>query len=88
MMRDLKRYWDDVRQIRAGLPEFVWVIEDDGVHPPVEAGSEIAARLLQVRSHRLATEEEIRSLSARETALHRQRAQDRLRREGIAIVTV
>jgi hypothetical protein len=87
-MRDLRRYWDEVREIRAGLPEFVWVVEADGVHPPVEVGSEIAARLLQARSHRPATEEEVRSHSARETASNRQQAEGRLRREGVAIVTI
>jgi hypothetical protein len=87
-MRDLKRYWGEVREIRAGLPEFVWVVEADGSGLPVEVGSGVAARLLQAKSHRLATEDEVQSKNARDTESNRQRAQDLLRREGVAIVTI
>jgi len=88
MMRDLKRYWSDVREIRAGLPEFVWLVEADGVPSPVEVGSETAAHLLHGKSHRLATDEEIRSQNARDIASRRLRAHEKLRREGVTIVPV
>lgn len=85
-MRDLKRYWDDVREIQAGLPGFVWLVEAES--SPVQVGSETAARLLQAKSHRLATEEEVGVHGAREAASNRQQALDALRRRGVAVVAV
>jgi hypothetical protein len=87
-MRDLKRLWQDIREIQARLPEFVWVVEVDRIHSPVEVGAEVAARLLQAKSHRLATEEEVGSHRERERALNRRQAEDRLRRDGIAVVAL
>lgn len=88
MMRDLKRLWQEIREIQATLPEFVWVVEIGRAHAPIEVGAEVAARLLQAMSHRLATEVEVALQRDREIGLNRQRTEDRLRRDGIAIVTL
>jgi hypothetical protein len=85
-MRDVKQYWDDVRELHAGLPEFVWVV--DAESSPVQVRAEIAARLLQAKSHRIATEEEVLAFRASQASYSRQQALDRLRREGIAVVAV
>jgi hypothetical protein len=87
-MHDLKRYWAEVRTKRASLPEFSWLIELDRVHPPIEVGSDIAARLLTAQSHRLATEAEVGSQQALETVSKRQRMVEKLRRDGVAIVPI
>jgi hypothetical protein len=86
MMADLKRLWQEIREIQATLPEFVWVVEIGHAHPPIEVSAEVAARLFQATSHRLATEEEIGLQRDRGIALNRRRTEDRLRREGIAVV--
>jgi len=88
MMSDLKRLWQEIREIQATLPEFVRVVEVGRAHPPIEVKAEVAARLLQASSHRLATEAEVGSQRDREVALTRRRAEDRLRREGIAVVAL
>jgi hypothetical protein len=85
-MRDLKAYWDQVREIRGGLPEFVWLVAAAG--SPVQAGSGVAARLLQAKTHRLATEDEVQSHRAQESAWNRQQTQQRLEREGVVIVAI
>ena len=87
-MRDVKRYWDEVREIRARLPEFVWLMECGVAGRPVEVGSGIAARLLQAKSHRLATDDEVRSHGAREAEANRQRTHEKLRRQGVAVVAL
>jgi hypothetical protein len=88
-MRDLKRVWEDIREIQAGLPGGdVWVVAVDAVSAPVEVGNANAARLLHAKSHRLATDDEVRSHHEFETESNRRRAEDRLRREGVAIVTI
>ena len=76
------------RETRAKLPEFAWLVELDRAHPPIEVGSETAARLLNAKSHRLATEEEIGSLQAREKLSKRQSMVEKLRRDGVAIVPI
>ena len=88
MMRDLKRLWQEVSEIQARLAEFVWVVEIDRIHAPVEVRGEVAARLLQAKSHRVATEEEVSLHRERERTSNRRNEQDRLRREGIAVVAL
>jgi hypothetical protein len=91
-MRNVRRYWQEVRTIQASLPEFVWVVS---VENPVEgfAGGCIAqvaaaqaARLLHAGSHRLATEAEIEAHRADEEAARLLRVHARLERQGIAVV--
>jgi hypothetical protein len=86
-MRDLKRYWQEVGAIEERLPRFVWVVNLEGGFP-VEVSAAGAAPLLQEKSHRLATEEEVRARQATETALNREAAREDLRRQGIAVVAI
>jgi len=85
-MRDLKACWEEIREIRGGLPEFVWLVAGGG--SPVQVGSGLAARLLQAKTHRLATEDEVRSHRAQEAAWNRQQTEQRLRREGVVVVMI
>jgi hypothetical protein len=81
-----RTYWEEIREIRAGLPEFVWVVA--GGSSPVQAGSGVAARLLHAKTHRLATDHEVSAHRTSESAWNRQQAEDNLRREGVAVVVV
>ena len=84
-MRDIRRYWSDVRALEASLPEFVWLVDVDG-SAPVEVTARNAAQLLLAKSHRLASEEELSIQRAEEMVLCKARQKDRRRREGVAVV--
>lgn len=84
-MRDLQRYWQEIRAIQAGLPEFVWVIAEQCL---IEVSSAIAARLLHAKSHRLATEEEVAAQKQRDRESKRRQTREKLRREGVAVIEV
>jgi hypothetical protein len=93
-MRDLKKYWQEVREIERSLPEFVWLTSVECCFQGQVGGSvaEVsasqAAPLLYAKSHRVATEDEVSSYRAREEA-HKQRVlSEDLQREGVAIVSV
>jgi hypothetical protein len=85
-MRDLRKYWHDVRVMARVLPEFVWVAGEDG--RLVEVSAEVAAKLLIAKSHRLATEEEIRARGEAETARNREMALEGRRKRGIEVIPV
>lgn len=85
-MRDLRKYWQDVHAMARALPEFVWVAGEDGVL--VEVGAELAAKLLVGKSHRLATEEEIRMRGELEKARRREMAAEGRRKRGVEVVGV
>ncbi|HLX44445.1 MAG TPA: hypothetical protein VKR43_13465 [Bryobacteraceae bacterium] len=85
-MRNLKSYWDEIREIRSGLPEFVWLVAAGG--SLVQAGSGVAARLLKAKTHRLATEDEVRVHRDQECAWNRQQTEQRLRREGVVVIAI
>jgi hypothetical protein len=85
-MRDLRKYWRDVRTLAASLPAFVWVVSEDGCL--VEAAAEVAAKLLIVKSHRLATEDEIRARSEAEAARNRETTKQGRRKRGIEVVAI
>ncbi len=57
-MRDIRRYWKEVRELQASLPEFVWLVDVEG-SAPVEVTAERASQLLLAKSHRVASEEEL-----------------------------
>ena len=57
-MRDIRRYWKEVRALEASLPEFVWLVDVEG-SVPVEVGAGRAAQLLLAKSHRVASEDEL-----------------------------
>jgi hypothetical protein len=84
-MRDLQQYWQEIRAIESGLPQFVWVIAEDCL---MEVARAVAARLLHAKSHRLATEEEVKLRKAREAEEQRKAEKERKRRKGIEVVEV
>jgi hypothetical protein len=86
-MRDLRRYWKEVRSLEASLPEFVWLVDAEG-SVPVEVGAGRAAQLLLAKSHRLASEEELSVQREKELAAGQQRKRDARRREGVAVVSL
>lgn len=84
-MRDLQRYWEEIRAIESGLPQFVWVIAEDCL---IEVARAVAARLLHAKSHRLATEDEVKNRKAREVEAIRLAETEKRRREGVEVVEV
>ncbi len=87
-MRDLRKYWQEVRAIQSGLADFVWIVAVAGTPQLVEVRAEQAAKMLHGGTHRLATEEEIEAHQAAEDSLRQRAFRDDLRRRGIAMVTV
>jgi hypothetical protein len=91
-MPDLKKYWQDIRAIEQSLPGEVWLMSLENRARGQVAGSMAqvagtsAAKLLYAKSHRLATEEEVRANQARQAETQRQVSQQRLRDRGIAII--
>jgi hypothetical protein len=93
-MPDLKKYWQDIRAIQQGLPAVVWLMSLENRARSQVAGSmaevaaAAAAKLLHAKSHRLATEEEIRVHLTRQMEAQRQTTRQRLRDRGIALIPV
>lgn len=85
-MRDIRRYWKEVRALEASLPEFVWMV-DVGGSVPVEVGAGRAAQLLLAKSHRVASEDELSVQRGKEIVARKERQRDARRREGVAVVT-
>jgi hypothetical protein len=84
-VRDIRRYWKEVRDLEATLPEFVWLVDVEG-SAPVEVSAARAAQLLLAKSHRVASEEELGAQRAKEVAVGKELQRDRRRREGVAVV--
>jgi len=84
-MRDIRRYWQEVRALEASLPEFVWLVDVEG-SVPVEVGARLAAQLLIEKSHRLASEEELSTQREIEAGARKERQRERRRRDGVAVV--
>lgn len=82
-MRDVRRYWQEVRVIEAGLPEFVWLVGDG---PPVHVPAAQAALFLHAKSHRIAEDSEIAAHQAAEHEQDFQTRREQLRRQGVAVV--
>ena len=85
-MRDIRRYWREVRDLEATLPEFVWLVDLEG-WAPVEVPAGLAAQLLLGKSHRVASDEELGVQRERELAAGKELKRDRRRREGVAVIT-
>jgi hypothetical protein len=85
-VRDIRRYWQQVRALEASLPQFVSLVDVEG-SAPVEVSAMRAAQLLLAKSHRLASDEEISVQRDRDVAAYKEIVQDRRRRNGIAVVT-
>lgn len=84
-MRDIRRYWQEVRTLQATLPEFVWLVDVEG-SAPVEVSAAHAAQLLLAKSHRVASEEELSIQRAKEIVAGKERQRAERRREGVAVV--
>ena len=79
LMRDLQQYWQEIRAIENGLPQFVWVIAEDCL---MEVARAVAARLLHAKSHRLATDEEVKSSQGAGGGAKKQAEEKKRRRKG------
>jgi hypothetical protein len=84
-MRDIRRYWKEVRALEASLPEFVWLVDVDG-SVPVEVAAGRAAQLLLAKSHRVASEDELSVQREKEVVARKERQRDARRREGVTVV--
>lgn len=93
-MPDLRRYWDEIRQLESSLPEYVWLTSLENPAKGQIGGrvsqvaSSVAARLLQAKSHRMATEDETTDHQTEQENLKREAFRQRLQRQGIAWVPV
>jgi hypothetical protein len=91
-MRDLQKYWQDIRVAAAALPPYVWMMSLDdpkrGMRGGclVEVAAETAAKLLYATSHRRATEDEIEAHRLAEAEAHRAAFHQRLRVKGVTVV--
>ena len=85
-MRDIRRYWKEVRDLEASLPEFMSLVNVEG-SAPVEVSARLAAQLLLAKSHRVASEEELGVQRAREIVEGKERQRDERRREGVVVIT-
>jgi hypothetical protein len=93
-VRDLKKYWKEVREMERNLPPFVWLmsLEDDwrgltgGVLTEVPAPE--AAKLLHSKSHRIGTAEEIAAHLEKQSAAVRRAFHEGLRKRGVTIIPV
>ena len=91
-MPGLRKYWQDIRSIEQSLPAEVWLMSLDNRArgqvggSMVEAVAAVAAKLLYANSQRLATAEEIAAHKALEAQSKREIFEQRMRKEGIAII--
>jgi hypothetical protein len=86
-MRDIRRYWKEVRALEESLPEFVWLVDVEG-SVPVEVGARQAAQLLLAKSHRVASADERRAQRDIELVTRRNLRRDERRKQGIAVVVL
>ena len=93
-MRDLKKYWQEIREIERSLPEFMWLtsvecsFQGQVGGSVAEVSASQAAPLLHAKSHRVATDEEVSAYQTREEAHKRRFFDEHLQRKGVAIVSV
>jgi uncharacterized glyoxalase superfamily metalloenzyme YdcJ len=86
-MRDVRRYWQEIRALEQSLPQFVWLASVEGA-TVVEVPAKRAAQLLHSQAYRKATEEEVAALRQEEQRMEKTASRERLRRRGIAVVPV
>ena len=84
-MRDIRRYWKEVRALEASLPEFVWLVDVEG-SVPVQVGAGRAAQLLLAKSHCVASEDELSVQREKEKAERKELQRDLRRKQGVAVV--
>ena len=90
MSRTIQQYWKDIRSIESTLPALVWLVGTATDAPPfvTQVASDIAAKWIHAKSHRIATEEEVQAQSANDVVALKQAKQERMRRKGAALVVV
>ncbi len=66
MSRTIQQYWRDIRSIEQTLPALVWLVGTAADAPPfvTQVASDIAAKWLHAKSHRIATDDEVQAQSA------------------------
>jgi hypothetical protein len=84
-VRDVRRYWQEVRAIQAGLPESVWLASTEG-GSPVQVPAAQAALLLHAKAHRIADDAEVCAHLTAEEARDFGVRREQLRRRGVAVV--
>jgi hypothetical protein len=93
-MPDLKKYWQEIRAIEKSLPAEVWLVSLQNLAKGqvggaiVEVAAAVAAKLLHAKSQRLATEGEIEAHKAQQAETQRQVFEQRMRKQGIAVIPV
>jgi hypothetical protein len=93
-VRDLRKYWQEIRAMERTLPDYVWVVGSGpharatGTSGQAEVPAALAAKMLHSGSHRRATEEEIKAHKAAQDSLRKQAFHEDMRRQGIAVVAV
>jgi hypothetical protein len=93
-MPDLKKYWQEIRTIEESLPTEVWLVSLQNLAKGqvggaiAEVAAAVAAKLLHAKSQRLATEEEIAAHKAQQDEITRQIFDQRMRKQGIAVIPV
>jgi hypothetical protein len=91
-MPDLKKYWQEIRAIEKSLPAEVWLVSLQNLAKGqvggaiAEVAAAVAAKLLHAKSQRLATDEEIEAHKAQQAETQRQVFEQRMRKQGIAVI--
>jgi len=93
-MPDLKKYWQEIRAIEKSLPTEVWLVSLQNLAKGqvggaiAEVAAAVAAKLLHAKSQRLATDDEIEAHKAQRDEIKRQIFEQRMRKQGIAVIPV
>jgi hypothetical protein len=90
MSHNIQRYWKEVRSLEQTLPAVVWLVGTTAGAPPfvTQVASDIAAKMLHARSHRIASDEEVAAHHANDAVALQQAKEERMRRKGEALVVV
>ncbi|MEO5926681.1 MAG: hypothetical protein ABIR70_22905 [Bryobacteraceae bacterium] len=90
MSHTIQQYWKDVRKLEETLPAVVWLVGTAVGAPPfvTEVASDVAAKMLHAKSHRVASEEEVAAQRTNDASAVKQAKQERMRRTGAAVVVV
>ncbi|MCW5976843.1 MAG: hypothetical protein KIT09_02140 [Bryobacteraceae bacterium] len=87
-MPDPKLYWKAVRALQANLPDPAWITDIEHPANIVAVPSEVAAKAIFGKTHRLATEDELAAWRAEQEQLARFTRAAELHRAGVAPVLV
>ena len=85
-MFDPRKYWAEIRAIEDALPAFLWIVDAAGTL--VEVTARIGAKLLHAKSHRVATEGEVRAYCESVWAARSEAERKSKEDGGVAVVPV